>query len=77
MEIKIDGRNIVLSDLKRYRDRAVTITLSYVNFGNDIAYVVVYHDDPVFFSCLAAALNDLKKTLYSDEMIKLMESLII
>lgn len=75
MEIKITGRQYELTNIKRYRDPATTITLSYVKFANGIAYVVTYHDDPKFFDTLAEALVDLKSVLTTEELIRLMQVL--
>ena len=75
MEIKIDGRNIIMSGLKYYRDKSLTVTLSYVNHGSSIAYVVECNGEHLFFNSLCEALNDLKQTMYNDEMKLLLECL--
>ena len=75
MEIKIAGRDIIMSSIKRYRDQSSTITLSYVNYGPGIAYVVTYGNAPQFFNSLAEALAELNTTLLNDEMAKLIQAL--
>jgi hypothetical protein len=75
MEIKIAGRDIIMSSIKRYRDPSRTITLSYVNYGPGIAYVVTYGNAPQFFNNLADALADLNTSLLNEEMVSLIQAL--
>lgn len=75
MKIKIDGRKYILTGLNRYRDSNTSITLSYVNYGQETAYVVTYGNAPKFFRSLAEALTDMNESMLNAEMSELIQCL--
>lgn len=75
MKIKIDGRKYILTDLNYYRDPNTSITLSYVNYGKETAYVVTYNTAPKFFRSLAEALADMNESMLNAEMSELIQYL--